>query len=154
MLIDISVRHFVSTLCSAVGNVRVDHKMLASSRGGSSDKSADRSDRRHLGSFSMRLCPPHCLQLYPELRSISEIHTSAQLLAVNWLAQLYGTRAAWSLKRHFLFDLTDVATDKHKHSFILSEIAGTGPEAEKSCVIGRCHSVILAHVDSLKASTK
>lgn len=53
MLIIISVRHLVSTLHFAVGNVKVERRMPASSHS-SSDKPADRRNKKHLRSFSMR----------------------------------------------------------------------------------------------------
>lgn len=39
-------------------------------------------------------------------------------MAANWLAQRYGTRAAWSLKKHFLFEFTDALIDKHKDTVL------------------------------------
>lgn len=64
MLITISARHLVSTPCRGHlqhkmfsflqrGNVKVDHRMLASSHS-PSDKAADRSDKKHLSGFSKR----------------------------------------------------------------------------------------------------
>lgn len=131
MLISVSVRRSVSCRCGGhlqaqkvnifpKENLHTGRGELVSPRSLSSDRDAECGGESAPEELLKRTFFPTSLskQKIITVESQGPFLKHTHVLATNWRALRYGTRAAWSLKRHFLFELRDAGIDKHKDTVL------------------------------------